>query len=84
MDTRPMDLESALADVMIHIREDLEEGELRDLEDCLRERAGVVSVGHRPGREHLLMLAYDSESETVAEMVRAARGQGYQAEAVGL
>jgi hypothetical protein len=73
-----------IADVMVHVDENLNEELLHAVEDEIRSDSGVVSVGHNPGKRHLLMVAYDSEAVHPATFVQQLRERGLHAELVGL
>lgn len=73
-----------IADVMVHVDEDLDEASLLELEDEIRGDRGVVSVGHNPGRLHLLMVAYDSDVARPISFVQQLKEHGLHAELVGL
>lgn len=48
-----------LSDIMIHIDESLDSPTRAAMEDRLRMREGVVAPRFNPGREHLLVVAFD-------------------------
>jgi hypothetical protein len=73
-----------ISDVMIHINESLS-GEARtSLENTLRKVEGVVSPGFNAGKEHLLVITYDTEKTNTAELLAKARAAGYTAQLVGM
>lgn len=73
-----------IADVMVHVDESLNDESLHALEDEIRGDRGVVSVGHNPGKQHLLMVAYDSEVAHPVDFIQQLRERGLHAELVGL
>lgn len=73
-----------IADVMVHVDENLDDESLHALEDEIRGDRGVVSVGHNPGKLHLLMVTYDTEVAHPVHFVHHLRERGMHAELVGL
>jgi len=72
-----------ISDVMIHINETLSKEELTALENSMRQIDGVVSPRFNPGKEHLLMIAYNPDKTTTAALLGQARAAGYTAQLVG-
>jgi hypothetical protein len=73
-----------LNDVLVHVDESLGEAELAGIEQGIRAQEGVVSVGHRPGQAHLLMVVYDSAVTPAAGLLHTLQQRGLHAELVGL
>lgn len=73
-----------ISDVMIHINESLDEEARTSLEDAMRKVDGVVSPRFNAGREHLLVIAYDTETTNTAVLLEKARAAGYTAQLVGM
>jgi len=73
-----------ISDVMIHIKEPLNEEARTALEHTLQKVEGVVSPRFNPGKEHLLMVAYDTERTSTATLLEKARTAGYTAKLVGM
>lgn len=73
-----------ISDVMIHINESLDEEARTSLENALQKIEGVVSPRFNPGKEHLLMVAYDTEKTSTAVLLANARAAGYTAQLVGM
>lgn len=73
-----------ISDVMIHINESLDEEARTSLENALQKIEGVVSPRFNPGKEHLLMVAYDTEKTSTAILLANARAAGYTAQLVGM
>ena len=73
-----------ISDVMIHINEPLSEEARTALENALRKVEGVVSPGFNAGKEHLLMITYDTEKTSTTELLAKARSAGYTAQLVGM
>jgi len=72
-----------ISDVMIHINETLSKEELTALENAMRQVDGVVSPRFNPGKEHLLIIAFNPEKTTTAVLLSKARAAGYTAQLVG-
>jgi 3-hydroxy-3-methylglutaryl CoA synthase len=73
-----------ISDVMIHIKEPLNEEARTALETALQKVEGVVSPRFNPGKEHLLMVAYDTERTSTAALLEKTRTAGYTARLVGM
>jgi hypothetical protein len=73
-----------ISDVMIHINESLNEEARSSLEDTLRKVEGVVTPRFNAGKEHLLMIAYDTEKTNTAVLLEKTRTAGYTAKLVGM
>jgi divalent metal cation (Fe/Co/Zn/Cd) transporter len=75
-----------LADVTLHIDEELS-SEARDaLEDALRQRDGVVSVHFNTTAKHphLAVVEFNPEKVNSLDLLSIVRYQGYHGELVGL
>jgi len=73
-----------ISDVMIHINESLSEEARSSLENTLRKVEGVVTPRFNPGKEHLLVIAYDTEKTNTAVLLEKAREAGFTAQLVGM
>lgn len=73
-----------ISDIMIHINESLNEEARNDLEHALQKVEGVVSPRFNPGKEHLLMIAYDTDKTTTSVLLEKTRAAGYGAQLVGM
>ena len=73
-----------ISDVMIHIKEPLNEEARTALETALQKVEGGVSPRFNPGKEHLLMVAYDTERTSTAALLEKTRTAGYTAQLVGM
>jgi len=72
-----------ISDIMIHINESLSKEELSTLENAMRKIDGVISPRFNPGKEHLLMIAFDPEKTTTAALLGKTRAAGYTSQLVG-
>lgn len=73
-----------ISDTMIHINESLDIRARSSLEDAMREIEGVVSPRFNAGKEHLLVIAYDTDKTDTATLLGKARSAGYTAQLVGM
>jgi hypothetical protein len=73
----------SIADVMIHINEPLSVAARSSLEETMRQIEGVVAPRFNPGKEHLLVVAFDPEKANAAALLEKAREAGYTAQLVG-
>lgn len=73
-----------ISDVIIHINETLSEESRISLEDAMRKIEGVVSPRFNAGKEHFLMIAYDSEKIQAIAFLDKARAAGYTAQLQGM
>jgi hypothetical protein len=73
-----------ITDVMIHINETLGEEARASLEDKMRKIEGVISPKFNPGKEHLLMVAFDPDKTKALVLLDQARAAGYTAQLVSM
>lgn len=73
-----------ICDVMIHINESLNDEARSALENTMRKVEGVISPGFNAGKEHLLLIAYNSEKTNTKVLLEKAREAGYTAQLVGM
>jgi len=74
----------SISDVMIHINETLSEKARTDLEIAMRKIDGVVTPRFNAGKEHLLVIAYDTGKTNTAALLEKTRAAGYTAQLVGM
>jgi len=79
-------MDISLADVTLHIDEELSDEALKTLEDALRERDGVVSVHFNSNAEHphLAVIEFNPEKVNSMDLLSIVKYQGYHGELVGL
>lgn len=77
-------MNSRLNEVVLHIKETLDEDALHRLEEGVRQETGVVSVGHNPGKSHMIMVVYDSDSTRAATLLHRFEERGLHAQVVGM
>jgi len=72
-----------ISDVMIHIPENLNAGARSALEARMRGLDGVIAPRFNPGKEHLLVVAFDPDKAHPADLLGAVKLAGYTAKLVG-
>jgi hypothetical protein len=72
-----------ISDVMIHINESLNVEARTSLEESMRQIEGVVAPRFSPGKEHLLVVAYNTKETSTAALLEKARAAGYTVQLVG-
>jgi len=73
-----------LADVTLHIDENLGPIDRGRLEDVLRSIDGVVSVHNPAERPHLAVVEYIPAKTSSSNILSTVRGEGMHAELIGL
>ena len=73
-----------LADITLHIDEELSTAEKDQLEQAFRQRDGIVSVHFNPNNFHLLILKYDPKRIHSRDIIDIPRYHGFHAELVGM
>lgn len=72
------------SDIMIHIDETLDDTTRAALEARMRRQDGVVAPRFNPGRDHLLLVAFDPERTRATELLSVVRTAGHSAQLVGM
>ena len=73
-----------ISDVIIHISESLSSEARLSLENAMRKIEGVVSPGFNAGKQHLLVVTYNTDKTNTAVLLERARAAGYTAQLVGM
>ena len=73
-----------LADVTVHIDETLAQVGLDGIENALRRLDGVVSVGRRSDKRHLMVVKFNPDKLKAVDIVQCVRNEGVHAELIGL
>ena len=73
-----------MADVMIHIDETLSEESLKMVEAAVREDICVISAGVPSGNKHMMLVAYNPECASAADILARVKSAGVHAELVGM
>lgn len=73
-----------LADITLHVDEELDDEGLVQLENAFRQREGVISVHVDRKRPHLFVLEYNPKAVHSKDLVKIPEFQGLHAELIGL
>lgn len=73
-----------LADVTIHVDEDLAAGARAEIESRLRDLDGVVSVHNPDAKPHLVVVEYDPDKVASMAFLETIKREGVHAELIGL
>lgn len=73
-----------ISDTLIHVGDFLTPPQRQNLEENLRAVAGVVAPRFGPGKDHLLLIAYDPEKTSSAALLGKVREHGCRASLIGL
>ena len=73
-----------LNEVVVHVSEALDEDTLHRIEDGIRRDPGVVSVGHNPGKSHMIVVVYDSDAIHASSLLHNFQERGLHAQLVGM
>lgn len=74
----------SISDIMIHIDQNLNTEARLSMEERMRQIEGVVAPRFNPGKEHLLLLAFNPEKVSTATLLGAVKASGYSAQLVGV
>jgi len=73
-----------LADVLIHVKEVLDENGVRELEAEIFAQEGVAVARHRAGFTHMLQVRFDPDAIHAHELLSPVRALGFEAQLIGL
>jgi hypothetical protein len=73
----------AIADVMIHVDEDLPDVGMCSIADTLCESPHVISGCLSHNANHLILVRYDADAMRASDLVQQVRNCGVHAELVG-
>lgn len=73
----------SISDILIHINEYLNEQQRHTLEEAIRDVEGVIAPRFSPGKEHLLLVAFNPDIATTASLLSKVQSSGYTAQLVG-
>ena len=76
-------MKPSISDVMIHINETISEEARAALEEGMRQIEGVIAPRFNPGKEHLMVIAFNPEKTSSAALLAKARAAGYTAQLIG-
>ena len=77
-------MSTTMLDVTLHIDEDTTHDEREDLRDAFLDKVGVMSADCRDASPHLMIVGFDPEDITTAELLATAKRCGYHAELVAM
>lgn len=72
-----------VSDILIHINDTLSDLQRENLEDAMRQIDGVVAPRFNPGKDHLLLVAFNPELTSSAALLDRVQSAGYRAQLVG-
>ena len=73
-----------MSDVMLHIDENLGERERDCFESYMRSHPGVIGLGFHAEKPHLMIVEFNPERTSPAELLHSVTQQGLHAELIGL
>lgn len=73
----------SISDILIHINQDLNEDQRKSLEEYIRQVDGVVAPRFNPGKNHLLLVAFNPDVTSTAALLAKVQSFGYNAQLVG-
>lgn len=73
-----------MCDLVVHLDEDLEQGQMQELEALICEREGVISAHFSRKHPHLMTVAFDCDATHGQDIVRQFVNKGLRAQAVGM
>jgi hypothetical protein len=74
----------SVADTLIHVDENLDAMDREKIVESIRKIPGVISPKFNPGKEHMLLVAFDPEGTKSIDLLDNVKNLGYHAELVGL
>ena len=72
-----------ISDILIHINESLNDQQRSNLEEAVRQDEGVVAPRFNPGKEHLLLVAFNPDITSASTLLNKVQSFGYNAQLVG-
>lgn len=72
-----------ISDILIHVDNSLASDERGRLEEKMRALPGVIAPRFNPGREHLLLVAFDPDRIGLPALLETVRAEGYRAQLIG-
>jgi len=77
-------MSNAMLDVMLHIDENTTHDERETLRDAFLDKNGVMTADCRDKTPHLMIVGFDPEDVTSAELLATMKRRGYHAELVAM
>lgn len=73
-----------MADVMIHINENVAHDRRVEIADAIRGHGSVMGVAHHDEKPHLLIVEYDPQGVHAKDLLQVALDMGVHAQLVGM
>ena len=73
----------SISDIMIHFNQELNEEQRKSLEESVRQVDGVIAPRFNPGKDHLLLIAFNPDATSTATLLATVQSLGYDAQLVG-
>jgi hypothetical protein len=70
-------------EIVVHVSENLEEGQRSDLVNALQRQEGITSVEFCPLRYHLMLVRYDRDRYSSQDVLGSVRSQKLHARLIG-
>jgi len=77
-------MSTTMLDVTLHIDENTSHDERENLRDAFLGKKGVMSADCRDDRPHLMIVGFDPEDITTAELLATVQHRGYHAELIAM
>lgn len=77
-------MDTTLNEVVVHLNESVDDTTLDALEQGIRQDRGVISVGHRPSQNHLMVVVYDSAVARASNILHNFQERGLHAQLIGM
>jgi hypothetical protein len=74
---------SSAVEIVVHVSENLEDQQRRDLVAAMEQENGIISAEFCPLRYHLMLVRYDRDRYSSQDVLRAAGMQKIQARLIG-
>ena len=72
-----------ISDILIHINQDLDKQQREFLEEAMRQIDGVIAPRFNPGKDHLLLVAFNPAITSTAKLLAKVQSFGYNAQLIG-
>lgn len=73
-----------MADVMIHVDENIARPDREALRSRLLARDGVMAADYHDDKPHLMIVVYDPDAVSAAQLLEIPKARGLHAQLVGL
>ncbi|MEJ1297946.1 MAG: ATP-binding protein [Candidatus Sedimenticola sp. (ex Thyasira tokunagai)] len=76
-------MENQVADVTLHIDQEISADEMEKLLGAFKQREGVIKIQTNPEKKHLMVIKYNPEQISSKDLVTIPRYLGLRAELIG-